>query len=113
MCVCVCKCLSVFCDCGVWTRGGGRVSSSVTLGGVRQSPLRLAHDRGLAQRMDTSYCTRFRDGERKGYDQNFSPTPGIAIARNITSTASGANDLELHPVDILLGTSFSSGREVA
>jgi hypothetical protein len=32
-------------------------------------------------------------------DQNFSPTPGIAIARIITSIAA-ANDLELHSIDI-------------
>jgi hypothetical protein len=35
----------------------------------------------------------------KDYDQNFSPTPGIAIARIITSIAA-ANDLELHYIDI-------------
>jgi hypothetical protein len=35
----------------------------------------------------------------KDNDQNFSPTPGIAIARIITSIAA-ANDLELHCIDI-------------
>ena len=35
----------------------------------------------------------------KDYLQNFSPTPGIAIARIITSIAA-ANDLELHSIDI-------------
>ena len=35
----------------------------------------------------------------KDYDQNFSPTPGIAIARIITSI-SAVNDLELHSIDI-------------
>ena len=57
---------------------------------------------GAAYRFqDTSCCTRFRDGESLGKDylQNFSPTPGIAIARIITSIAA-ANDLELHSIDI-------------
>jgi hypothetical protein len=35
----------------------------------------------------------------KDYDQNFSPTPGIAIVRIITSIAA-ANYLELHSIDI-------------
>jgi hypothetical protein len=35
----------------------------------------------------------------KDYLQNFSPTPGIAIARIITSIAA-ANDLEFHSIDI-------------
>jgi hypothetical protein len=35
----------------------------------------------------------------KDYLQNFSPTPGIAIARIITSIAA-ANDLKLHSIDI-------------
>jgi hypothetical protein len=35
----------------------------------------------------------------KDYDQNFSPTPGIAIARIITSIVAG-NVLELHSIDI-------------
>jgi hypothetical protein len=35
----------------------------------------------------------------KDYLQNFSPTPGIAIARIITSI-SAVNDLELHSIDI-------------
>jgi hypothetical protein len=35
----------------------------------------------------------------KDYDHNFSPTPGIAIARIITSIPA-ANDLELHSIDI-------------
>ena len=34
----------------------------------------------------------------KDYLQNFSPTPGIAIAGIITSIAA-ANDLELHSID--------------
>ena len=33
------------------------------------------------------------------YDDNFSPTPGIALARIMVSLAA-ANNLELHPVDI-------------
>jgi hypothetical protein len=35
----------------------------------------------------------------KDYLQNFSPTPGIAIAR-ITTSIAAANDLELHSIDI-------------
>ena len=35
----------------------------------------------------------------KDYLQNFSPTPGIVIARIITSITT-ANDLELHSIDI-------------
>jgi hypothetical protein len=36
----------------------------------------------------------------KDYDQNFSPTPGIAIARIITSIPA-ANDLELLVYEVL------------
>jgi hypothetical protein len=35
----------------------------------------------------------------KDHDQKFSPTPGVAFARIITSIAA-ANDLELHAVEI-------------
>jgi hypothetical protein len=35
----------------------------------------------------------------KDYYQNFTPTPGIAIACNITSIAA-ANDLELHSIGV-------------
>jgi hypothetical protein len=37
--------------------------------------------------------------KEKDYLQNFSPTPGIAIVRIITSIAA-AHDLELHSIDI-------------
>jgi hypothetical protein len=36
----------------------------------------------------------------KDYDQNFSPTPGIAIACITSTSIAAANDLEVHSIDI-------------
>jgi hypothetical protein len=54
---------------------------------------------GAAYRKARLIVRGFEMEKGKDYDQNFSPTPGIAIARIITSTAA-ANDLELHSIDI-------------
>ncbi len=55
---------------------------------------------GAVFRFKTRLIVRGFEMEKgKDYDQNFSPTPGIAIAHIITSIAS-ANDLELHSIDI-------------
>ena len=55
---------------------------------------------GAAYRFKSRLIVRcFETEKEKAYDQNFSPTSGIAIARIITSI-SVANDLEFHSVDI-------------
>jgi hypothetical protein len=55
---------------------------------------------GAAYRFKARLIVRGFEMEKgKDYLQNFSPTPGIAIARIITSIAA-ANDLELHSIDI-------------
>ena len=54
----------------------------------------------LAYRFKARLIVRGFEMEKgKDYLQNFSPTPGIAIARIITSIAA-ANDLELQSIDI-------------
>jgi hypothetical protein len=55
---------------------------------------------GAAYRFKAHLIVRGFEMEKgKDYDQNFSPTPAIAIARIITSIAA-ANNLELHSIDI-------------
>ena len=54
---------------------------------------------GAAYLFKTRLIVRDFEMEKgKDYLQNFSPTPGIAIARIITSI-SAVNDLELHSID--------------
>jgi hypothetical protein len=63
---------------------------------------------GAAYRFKTRLIVRGFEMEKgKDYLQNFSPTPGIAIADIITSIAA-ANDLELHSIDIEQVTGLSS-----
>jgi hypothetical protein len=55
---------------------------------------------GVVYRFKTRLIVRGFEMEKgKDYDQNFSPIPGIAIARIIASI-SAANDLDLHSIDI-------------
>jgi hypothetical protein len=55
---------------------------------------------GTAHRFKVRLIVRGFEMEKgKDYDQNFSPTPSIAISRIIASIAV-ANDLELHSIDI-------------
>jgi hypothetical protein len=55
---------------------------------------------GAAYRFKARLIVRgFEMEKHVDYDDNFSPTPGIALARIMVSLAA-ANDLELHSVDI-------------
>ena len=55
---------------------------------------------GAVYRFKTRLIVRVFEVEKHvDYDDNFSPTPGIALARIMVSLAA-ANDLELHSVDI-------------
>jgi hypothetical protein len=92
---------------GLWDKGVFKKwKRSDLLKNDRVFTSRHVHKIKRSAKTGAAYCFKarlivrgFEMEKGKDYDQNFSPTLGIAIARIITSIAA-ANDLELHSIHI-------------